>query len=92
MSKTYATVINWDEIEGQVEVTHLNGDQEITLTKDNDQTLIQELRDLNEETPDDDDNNYYWRLIGIAHLPKTTIVEWKSGRGHHGTTQICWMP
>lgn len=103
MSKTHATLIHWGEIDGETEATHLNGDEEIMLTRptssclDNgvdkrgdDAKLIQELRELNEDEHDEF-GEYGWKLVGIAHLPKTTIVEWKSDRGHHATTQICWM-
>jgi len=93
MPKTHAALINWGEIDGlAAEVTYLDRttDNEITLTRDNDDTLIQELRDLNEDERDEF-GEYGWKLVGIAHLPKTTIVEWKSDRGHHATTQICWM-
>jgi hypothetical protein len=104
MPKAYATVINWGEIEGSTDTTHLNSnDEEIMLTRPessclndgidrrgDDTKLIQELRDLNEDEHDEF-GEYGWELIGIAHLPKTTIVEWRSDRGHHATTQICWM-
>ena len=77
MTKTHAKLIHWDEI------TNDTDSYRTSLSRGDDDALIQELRHLNHEING-------WELVGIAHLPRTTIIEWKSDRGHHATTQICW--
>ncbi len=97
MAKEFATVIGWDEIDGEATpaTQEVEGEptQGFELTRGDDAALVAEIRAVNGDEPEDDgdgEKKWGWRLIGVAHLPKTTIIEWRSDRGHHAVTMICW--
>ena len=77
-------ILQWCEASGETTTTY----PDVALTRDDDVKLIQQLRDINEEIPED--GEYSWRLVGISHLPKTTTVEWCSERGVCAITVVIW--
>ena len=77
-------IIQWCEVSGEATVT----DPDVSLTRDDDAKLIQQLRDINGEIAED--GEYSWRVVGISHLPKTTTVEWSSERGVQAVTVVVW--
>ena len=93
MAKQHAQILQYGEIDGTENGLRLNettGDYVWYLTRGDDEALVQELRDLNGEAPDDDDGEYYWELKGVSHTPMVTTVEFRSGRGHLSIATILW--
>lgn len=79
MPKTQATIIEFGEIDCDITT------QEVEITRGDDAQMIKDLNELNGQG-----ENGSWHHVGIAHTPRTTIVEWKSERGHYSGTTICW--
>ncbi len=79
-----AFVISWNEISGSID------ESRVKLTRDNYEQLVRELQELYDEDTETDDEDSGWVVVGISHLPKTTLIEWRSERDHHGVTTICW--
>ena len=89
--KRGAEIIRWDEIGESPTIQREHDGVPIMLTYDNDEILVADLREIYGEKPEaGDPGNYYWRIMGISHQPRTTTIEWRSGRGHHGVTVILW--
>ena len=89
--KTIATLIRWDSIamEAGTMTTRKNGD-EIELTRGNDETLKQELMEIECEVTGEPNPENNWEITSVTHGPATTTVEHASGRGHLGLTTIVW--
>jgi hypothetical protein len=77
-------IIQWCEVSGEATVT----DPDVSLTRDDDAKLIQQLRDINGEIAED--GEYNWRVVGISRTPKTTTIEWSSERGVQAVTVVVW--
>ena len=93
MAKQHAQILQYgeiDETENGLRLNGTTGDYVWYLTRGDDEALVQELRDLNGEEPDDDDGEYYWELKGVSHTPMVTTVEFRSGRGHLSIAAILW--
>lgn len=96
--KKHAHILWYDEVSGEpmLQTTHegkKNQGKELKLTRGDDDKLIKELY---AETPEDEDmigsdEGPDWTVVAIVHTPRTTTVEWKSGRGHCSISLIYWL-
>ena len=93
MLKQNCEILQYGEIDETFErrFNEATGDPSWSLTRGDDQALVQELRDLNEEEPDEDDGEYYWSVRGVSHTPQVTTIEFLSARGHLSVTIILWV-
>lgn len=93
MAKQNCEILQYGEIDGGDAVRRLNettNDYTWYLPRGDDEALVQSLRLLDEEEPDEDDGEYYWQLQGVSHTPRTTTVEFRSGRGHLSISVLLW--
>jgi hypothetical protein len=93
MAKQNCEILQYGEIDQSEDVRLLNpttNDHTWYLTRGDDEALVESLRLINEEERDEDDGEYYWKLQGVSHTPRTTTVEFRSGRGHIAVAVILW--
>jgi hypothetical protein len=93
MAKQNCEIIQYGEIDQSEDIRLLNpttNDYTWYLTRGDDEALVESLRLINEEKRDEDDGEYYWNLHGVSHTPRTTTVEFRSGRGHFAVAVILW--
>ena len=93
MAKQHAQILQYgeiDETENGLRLNETTGDYVWYLPRGDDEALVESLRLINEEEPDDDDGEYYWELKGVSHTPRVTTVEFRSGRGHLSIAPILW--
>ena len=93
MTKQNAQILQYGEIDESEVGLRLNpttDDYDWYLPRGDDEALVESLRLINEEERDEDDGEYYWKLQGVSHTPRTTTVEFRSGRGHIAVAVILW--
>lgn len=92
------TIIAWDEINGEAQVTPYDDEGPEQTATDDELVIFARTANNDKEDPDmpwgkdwlGRENTWGWRAAAVTRGTNTATIEWRSDRNHHAVTMFIW--